>query len=133
MKIRTQFIVGMVVVSALVLIVTASVIVTNQQIAWLGQKQELSANIERGADELNTVSSQYFLYQQTQLLTFWQSNITSISGNLSSLTPTNSEQQTLVNNARKDLEQLNASFTNLVSFLETAPRNVSVSYSRISE
>jgi PAS domain S-box-containing protein len=116
----------MVIFSVVLLIVAASVIVTNQQISQLDQKQEISANVEKGADELNILSSQYFLYQQTQLLTFWQSNITSISGNLSNLSPFSSAQQTLVNNARGDLSQLNASFTNLVSFLETAPRNVSV-------
>jgi PAS domain S-box-containing protein len=126
MRIRTQFIVSMVIFSVVLLIVAASVIVTNQQISQLDQKQEISANVEKGADELNILSSQYFLYQQTQLLTFWQSNITSISGNLSNLSPFSSAQQTLVNNARGDLSQLNASFTNLVSFLETAPRNVSV-------
>ncbi len=126
MKIKTQFIISMAIFSAVLLIVAASVILTNQQIVWLSEKQAISANIEQGADELNTVSSQYFLYQQTHLLTFWQSNITSISGNLSNLNSTSSEQQNLVNTARDDLSQLNASFTTLVSFLEMAPRNVSV-------
>jgi PAS domain S-box-containing protein len=126
MRIKTQFILSIMIFSVVLLIVTASVIVTNQQISQLNQKQEISANIEQGANELNTISSQYFLYQQTQQLTFWQTNITSISGNLSSLNPANSEQKTIVNNARDDLDQLNTSFTNLVSFLETAPRNVSV-------
>ena len=126
MRIRTQFIVSMIVFSAVLLIVAASVIMTNLQISQLNQKQEISANVEQGADELNTISSQYFLYQQTQLLTFWQSNITSISTNLASLNFANSAQQTLVNNTRNDLVQLNASFVTLVSYLETAPRNVSV-------
>ncbi len=126
MKIRTQFIVSTVIFSIVLLIVTASVIVTNQQMSQINQKQEISAIIEKGADELNTISSQYFLYQQTQLLTFWQSNISSISNNLSSFNLPNSEQQTLVNIARGNLSQLNTSFTTLVSFLQTAPRNQSV-------
>ncbi len=126
MKIRTQFIISMTVFSVVLLIVAASIIVTNEQIRQLDQQQDISWNIERGADELNTLSSQYFLYQQTQQLTLWQSNIGSISGNLSKLNPNNSEQQTAVNNARDDLSQLNAAFTDVVSFLETAPRNVSV-------
>ena len=111
MRIRNQFIISMAIFSIVLLIVAASVIVTNQQIAQLDQQQDISGNIEREADELNTLSSQYFLYQQTQQLALWQSNITSISGNLSNLNFTNSEQQTLVNKARDDLGQLNASFT----------------------
>ncbi len=50
----------------------------------------------------------------------------SILGNLSKLSPTNLEQKTLVNKINVDLTQLNLSFTNLVDYLETAPRNVSV-------
>ena len=116
----------MTIVSLVLVFITGSVVFTNQQISQLDQKQAISANIEKGADELNTISNQYFLYQQTQLLTLWQSNITLISSNLSSLNPANSEQQTLVNNARDDIAQLNASFTKIVSYLQTAPRNLSV-------
>jgi PAS domain S-box-containing protein len=126
MKIKTQFIMSMVIFSIVLLIVASSVIITNQQISQLNQKQEISANVEKDAEELNNISSQYFLYQQPQLLTFWQSNITSISSNLTNLNSTNVDQQTLVNKARDDLVQLNTSFATLVSYLALAPRNVSV-------
>ncbi len=126
MKIRTQFIISMAIFSVVILFVAASVIVTNQQIAQLDKKQNVSEKIEHGTDELNILSSQYFLFQQTQQLTLWQSNLTSISDYLSSLNSSNSEQQTLVNNVRSDLGHLNGSFNNLVSFLETTPQNVSV-------
>ena len=126
MKIRTQFIISMAIFSAVILIVAALSIVTSQQIEKLDNQQNISDNITQKGDELNIISSQYFLYQQTQLLTFWQSNLTEISGFLSSLISSNSEQQTLINNIRSDAVQLNASFANLISFLETTPQNVSV-------
>ena len=126
MRIRNQFIISMTIFSAMLLIVIASVIVTYQQIARLDRQQYISENVEKGADELNTLSSQYFLYQQPQQLTQWQSSIGSISGNLSNLNPTNSKQQTLVNNTREHLSQLNTGFAEIVSFLATEPRNVSV-------
>src|SRR5512141_2086346 len=126
MKIKTQLIMSIAIFSIILLIVAASVIMTNQQISQVNQKQEISAKVEQYTDELNTISSQYFLYQQTQLLTFWQSNITSISTSLSNLNPANSAQQTLMNSVKNDLVRLNESFASLVSYLETAPRNVSV-------
>jgi PAS domain S-box-containing protein len=126
MRIRNQFIISTAVFSIVFIIVTTSVIVTNQQIALLDQKQEISASIERGADELNTFSSQYFLYQKTDQLTFWKSSLASISDNLSNLNLENSEQQTLANNTKNTLGALSATFNNLVIFLETAPRNISV-------
>jgi len=125
-KIRTQFIISTAIFGLVILLVAASVIVTNQQLAQINRQQQISGNIERGGDELNILSSQYFLYQQTQQLTLWQSNSASILGNISNLNPTNSEQKTLVNNLRDDLGQLNSSFTNLVSYLEVSPRNESV-------
>jgi PAS domain S-box-containing protein len=126
MRIRTQFIISTAIFSVVLLIVTASVIVTNQQISWLEKQQSISGNIEQGSDELNTISSQYFLYQQSQQIASWNSNSAWILGNLSNLNPTNFEQQALVDKAKVDLSQLNAGFNALVSYLESAPRNVSV-------
>jgi PAS domain S-box-containing protein len=123
---RNQFIISTAVFGLVILIIASSVIVTNQQLAQIEKQQQISGNIESGSDKLNTLSSQYFLYQQTQQLTLWNSNSASILGNISNLSPANFEQKTLVNNISDDLARLNSSFINLVSFLETTPRNVSV-------
>ena len=56
----------------------------------------------------------------------WQSNLSSLSNDLSNLIPANSEQQAFLSKTKDDLEQLNVGFSDLVSFLEAAPRNVSV-------
>ncbi len=56
----------------------------------------------------------------------WNANFASIIDNVSNLNPTNLEQTTLVNKINDDLDQLNASFTKLAAYLETAPRNLSV-------
>jgi PAS domain S-box-containing protein len=125
-RIRSQFIITTAIFGIVILIIAASVIGTNQQLVQIEKQQQISGNIESGSDKLNTLSSQYFLYQQTQQLTLWNSNSASISGNLSNLNPTNLEQKTLMNKINGDLAQLNSSFTNLVSYLETTPRNVSV-------
>ncbi len=126
MRSRNQFIISTAVFGLVILIIASSVIVTNQQLAQIEKQQQISGNIESGSDKLNTLSSQYFLYQQTQQLTLWNSNSASILGNISNLSPNNFEQKTLVKNISDDLARLNSSFINLVSFLETAPRNVSV-------
>ncbi len=126
MRIRSQFIISTAIFGVVILIIAASVIGTNQQLVQIEKQQQISGNIESGSDKLNTLSSQYFLYQQPQQLTLWNSNSASVLGNLSNLSPTNLEQETLVNKIKDDLAQLNLSFTNLVDYLETAPRNLSV-------
>jgi PAS domain S-box-containing protein len=125
-RIRSQFIISTAIFGLVILVIAASVIVTNQQLIWIENEQLISGNIESGSDTLNTISSQYFLYQQPQQLSFWNSNVASILGNLSNLSPADPEQKTLLNKINYDLVQLNFSFSNLVSFLESSPRNLSV-------
>jgi PAS domain S-box-containing protein len=98
----------------------------NLQLVQIEKQQQISGNIESGSDKLNTLTSQYFLYQQPEQLTLWTSSSASILDNLSNLNPSNLEQKILLNKINDDLDQLNLCFINLVSYLETAPRNVSV-------
>ncbi len=126
MRIRSQFIIIMAIFGLVILIIAASGIMTNLQLVEIENQQQISGNIESGSDKLNTLTSQYFLYQQPEQLTSWNLSSASILGNLSNLNPSNLEQKILVNKINDDLDQLNLSFINLVSYLETAPRNVSV-------
>jgi PAS domain S-box-containing protein len=128
MRIKTQFILTIAILGTVVLLIVASVIVTDQQMAQVDQQQDISGNIERGVDELNNISAQYLLFQQSKELSSWQSNVASISGNLSSLNTATPEQQTLVRNAVEALVQLNATFSYVVQFLETVPQEVSLRF-----
>jgi PAS domain S-box-containing protein len=116
----------MIAFAAILLIISVSVVITNEQIFYVYNQQDVSGNIERGSDALNIVSSQYFLYQQASQISDWQSIYTAISGNLSSLSSNSSVQRTLVSTIKDDLDQLNVSFGALISYLESQPRNLSV-------
>ena len=94
--------------------------------AQLNGQEAISSNIEQGASNLNSVSIDYFLYQNDSSRSQWQANYTSLSSDLSSLKPSNQQQQLLANNVSQDLQNLNTQFDDVVSYLQTAPRNVSV-------
>jgi PAS domain S-box-containing protein len=126
LRIRSQFIISTAIFGLVILIIAASVIGTNQQLIQIEKQQQISGSIESGSDKLNTLSSQYFLYQQTQQLTMWNVNFASIIDDVSNLNPSNLEQTTFANKINDDLDQLNASFTKLAAYLETTPRNLSV-------
>lgn len=126
MKLRNQFIISIVIVLAILVMAIGSIIVTNQQITQVYADQDSAANVERGADYLNVLSSEYFLYQDNSQITAWQSVYTAILGNLSNITPSNSQQQTLLHTISTDLDQLNESFNSLASYLQAQPRNISV-------
>jgi PAS domain S-box-containing protein len=126
MKIKTQFIVCILVFSVILIVIATSVAITQQQVTQLKVQEEISNNIERGASSLNSVSIEYFLYQEDLQLSRWQSVLSSLSGNLENLKPVNLQQQILENNVAGDLHNLNVLFDDVVSYLQSASRNVSV-------
>jgi PAS domain S-box-containing protein len=125
-KIKTQFFLTIVALSAVVLIIISSVIVTDQQTALVDQEQDISGDIEQMSDELNNIQSRYFLFQVPEQLTLWQSNVRSILGNLSALNTVTSDQATLAQKARDDLGKLNASFIDVAQLLAVVPQNLSL-------
>jgi PAS domain S-box-containing protein len=126
MKIKTQFIICIAVFSVILLIIAASVANTEQQVAHLSSQEQVSSNIERGVSSLNSVSIDYFLYQENLQVSRWQSVFSSFSSDLSNLKSDGNKQQQLVNTIAADLQRLNESFFEVVSYLQSAPRNVSV-------
>jgi PAS domain S-box-containing protein len=56
----------------------------------------------------------------------WQLQLSSLKNDLESLKPTTEQQTTLVNNTEGDLQRLNALFGDVITYLQSAPRNVSV-------
>ena len=99
MKIKTQFIVCILVFSVILIVIATSVATTEQQVSQLNAQKEISNNIERGASSLNSVSIDYFLYQEDLQLSRWQSVLSSLSIDLENLKPSNQQQQTLTNNS----------------------------------
>jgi len=126
MKIKTQLLICIIVFSVILLIIAASVANTEQQVSQLNAQEEISNNIERGASNLNSISVNYFLYQQDQEISQWNSTLTSLSSDLANLKLSSSQQQTLAQNVTIDLQSLNVLFDDVVSYLQSASRNVSV-------
>ena len=87
MKIKNQFIICIVVFSVMLLVIAASVANTEQQVTKLKAQEATSTNIERSASSLNSVSIDYFLYQEDYLqLPKWNATLSSLCNDLSSIT-----------------------------------------------
>jgi PAS domain S-box-containing protein len=126
MKIKTQFLISGVVFSIILLVIAVSVATTEQQVTQLRTQEAISNNIERGASNLNSVAIDYFLYQEDIQVSQWQSNLTSLSSDLSNLKLNTPQQQTFANKVSSDLQNLNSSFEDVLSFLQNTSRTVSV-------
>jgi nitrate/nitrite-specific signal transduction histidine kinase len=109
----------MVVLGIVFVIISASVISTNQQIDRMNRQEDLANNIVRGSYELSHLSNDYLLNQEKRQLTQWKSKFSSFSDNLAQLNPSTPEQQTLVDNIRTNQRRLNDVFRQVVSTIES--------------
>lgn len=126
MKLKSQLIISIAVLGAIFLIIFGSYITTNQQVTQLNNQEQVALDIQTGASDLNYLTNDFFLFQEGSQVTLFQSKISSLTDDLSKLNPINPAQATLIDNTKTDLQRLDNVFDDAVSFLENAPRNVSV-------
>jgi PAS domain S-box-containing protein len=126
MKIRSQFLLSIVIFGVILAIIAASVFVIQEQTSQLGSQETIVQDIRTRANSLAYISSDYFLYQESSGLTLWQTEFALLSADLPKLNVSSSEQQRLFNNVKDDVQRLNDRWIDVSSYLESAPRNVSV-------
>jgi signal transduction histidine kinase len=126
MRIRSQYLISITIFVIVLAIIATSVVITQQQTSLANNKETIAMDIQTRASNLAYLSNDYFLYQEDSQLILWQSEFSSLSDDLSKFSTSGSIQQTLLNNVRGDAQRLNSVWTDVVSYLENAPRNVSV-------
>lgn len=141
MKIRTTFIVTMILFGLLLTTIATSLMITNQQVGRLSEQEETAINVERGASELSYLSNDYLLYREEQQRARWQAKWTSVSNELEKLNLTNAEQEAITSNIKSNHRRLKAVFDNVASAFqgssqglspESAQSLVQVSWSRMA-
>jgi signal transduction histidine kinase len=126
MRTKTQFIISIITFTLILLIIGASVALTQQQIIELNNRKQLAEDVQTGASDLNYISNNYFLYQDNSSITLWETKFSTLSNDLAALNSTDPYQQALVSTVKTDLEHLNTVFNGVITFLSNAPRNVSI-------
>ncbi len=126
MRIKTQLLISITTFTVILAIIGSSVALMQLQITELNNQNVITNDIQTGASNLNYISSNYFLYQDSSYITLWQTKFTTLSDELNKLNSTNPQQQTLVDTVGSDLAHLNTVFAGVTTYLSNAPRNVSV-------
>jgi len=126
MKIKSQFLICIAIFSIVLLVITASAAITDRDVRELNNQGFIAGKIERSVSSLSSVAIDYFLYQEDLQLSRWNSIHALLHGELSDLNLHNPQQQNVVKLVDDDLHGLNETFEEVVSYLQAAPRNVSV-------
>jgi PAS domain S-box-containing protein len=125
-RIKRQFILSIAIFTILILTVFVSIVFLNQKILNLNEQATSTQNIQNEASHLSYLSDSFFLYQNETKLVEWKTTLTSINNEMLELNSTNPQQQALVNNIKTDLSNIAVSYSDVVHFLWSAPRGVSI-------
>jgi signal transduction histidine kinase len=126
LRIKSQFILSIIVFALAVLVVSVSLIVENEQLSNINKQEQSANSIQTGASDLGYLSNNFFLYQENATLLEWKTTLISIYNQISILNSTSSQQQALVNKMKTDLGNIALSYSDVVNFLWNSSRNVSV-------
>jgi PAS domain S-box-containing protein len=113
MKIRTRIIICVVISAIVFLLVTASVILTGQQVERMNQETANAIRIQTGAYELSQLSNDYILNREARQRIQWETKHAVFSNDLSTLHVTDPKQQELLRSLKKDDLLLNETFSDV--------------------
>ncbi len=123
MKIRTQFIITMLLFGIILVVIAGSAIIMDRRVEKTDRQESLAANIALGASEISYLANDYLIYRENQQLSRWQSRFASFSKQVAGLTVEKPEHQMLVRNIQTNQKRLKEVFNTLVSVPETPTRD----------
>ena len=123
MRIRTQFIITILLFGMILVVVAAWVIMTGQQVEKAGEQEKIANDIAQGASELGYLSNDFLIYRESQQLKRWQSRFASFSAQVASLRADRPEQLVLVHNIQANQQRLKEVFDSVASGLGNPPPN----------
>ena len=115
MRIKTQFIITMLLFGIILAVIAASAIITNQQTEKVDEQEKIASSIAVGASELSYLSNDYLIYRESQQLKRWQSRFASFSTQVAGLNAEKPEQQVLVRNIQANEQRLTQVFDSVAS------------------
>ncbi len=115
MKIKTQFIITMLLFGIILIVLAVSAIITSQQVGRVSEQENIASSIAQAASELSYLSNDYLIYRESQQLTRWQSRFASFSSQVARLNVDKPEQQALVRNIRANEERMRQVFESVAS------------------
>lgn len=85
MRLRTQFILTMLLFGATLVVIAASAIITSREVEKAARQERIAAAIAQGAGELSYLSNDYLIYRESQQLKRWRSRFAAFSAEVDAL------------------------------------------------
>jgi len=128
MRIKNQFRISIIIFVSILSIIAGAIFVSQQQAVQISNQEIISLDFQTRASNLAYISNDYFLFQQSSMLDQWQTEFAALNSDLSKLSISSPRQQALLNSIKDDAQRLNNRWTDVVSYLQNAPRDVSIRF-----
>jgi C4-dicarboxylate-specific signal transduction histidine kinase len=115
MRIRTQFIIAMLLFGVVLAAISASAMITNYQVEKAGEQDRIAHSVALGASELGYLANDYVIYGESQQLDRWQTRFARFSADVANLQADRQEQQALIRNIQANTQRLKDVFDSVVS------------------
>jgi PAS domain S-box-containing protein len=125
MRIKTRFIMTLLLFGILLAAISGSIIFSELQAAQASEQASIARDVSHGANELSYLASNYLIYRESQQLDRWQSKVASFSSDVAKLRAEISEQEALVLNIQNNTRKYKDTFENVVSSLGNPSGNQS--------
>ncbi|MGO8988572.1 MAG: PAS domain S-box protein [bacterium] len=123
MRIKTQFIITMLLFGIVLAVIAVSAIITNQQTEKVSEQEKIASSIAQGASELSYLANDYLIYRESHQFSRWQSRFSSFSNQVASLNVDKPEQQVLVRNIQANTQRLKEVFDGVASTVRRPAQN----------
>jgi len=127
MRLSTQFRIILVFFSVLLVVISASALVTSGLINETRIQESIANRIVQDASTLGYYAGDYVLYQQSAQLDHWQSIYESFSADVANLDVDTTEQQLLVQSIQQSQQNLKGVFDSIVALIGTSENQKSPS------
>jgi serine phosphatase RsbU (regulator of sigma subunit)/HAMP domain-containing protein len=133
LRIRTQFVITMVLFGLTLSVIAVSLFVTSREVVRLDEQQGIAVDIGRGASELGYLVGDYVLHREDQQRVRWMAKWTSVSEQASRLSPASAEERAIARRLTSDLARLREVFEDVARTSgDPSQALVSVSWSRMA-
>ena len=123
MRLRTQFILTMLLFGATLVVIAASAIITSREVEKAARQERIAAAIAQGAGELSYLSNDYLIYRESQQLKRWRSRFAAFSAEVDALAADRPECRALVANIHANQHRMKEVFDSATSTLGSPSRN----------
>ncbi len=115
MRIRTQFLITILVFGILLVGISISVLVTNRRVADAIDQEVFATRVAQGASELSYLSNDYVIYHEKPQLDRWQSRFNLFLNDVSGLKASTPEQQVIISSIWANSRFLKEVFDSVVT------------------